>query len=157
MPFSRRASAGDAGDAPKGACSRSSGTRACRRTTTQPSWRYAALHGNIRYQLSEPEGREVFSLLVSVARVLPNRAASRAKQSRTPPWIRAVAYSGHPIKTRRFPCLRWPHSAVRRPGPIPNNRRDQLLRHLQVQLPQEQPVAPCDVLAPDVACLLHLL
>ena len=35
---------------------------------TQPSWRYAALHRNVRHQLSEPEGRDVFSVPISVAR-----------------------------------------------------------------------------------------
>ena len=67
MPFSLGAATGDAGDASKGACSRSSGTRACHRTTTQPSWRYAALHGNVRHQVSEAEGMEVVSTLISVA------------------------------------------------------------------------------------------
>ena len=63
MPFSRGAAAGDTGNASKGACSRSSGILACRRTMTQPIWRYAVLHGNMRHHLSEREGREVFSVL----------------------------------------------------------------------------------------------
>ena len=70
MHLSRGAAAEDADDAPNGACSRSSGIRECHRTTTQPGWRYAALHGNVRHQLSEAEGLEVFSVLMSVVYIL---------------------------------------------------------------------------------------
>ena len=64
------------------------------------------LHRNVRHQLSEPEGREVFSVLVSVARTCHKRGMFPRVAVETWPGIRSGAYSSRrPNRNgRRLSC-----------------------------------------------------
>ena len=66
------------------------------------------LHRNVRHQLSEPEGRAVFSVLVSVARTCYRRGIFPPHGGGGGwPGIRTGAYSSRPSRIgRSLPC--WP-------------------------------------------------
>ena len=78
----------------------------------------AVLHRNVRHQLSESEGREVFSVLISVARTCHKQGIFPRQAVENTIRILAGAYSGHPNNIRRFPYPQWQRSAIWRPESI---------------------------------------